>query len=99
MRGLVATALAGLVLAISAAAGNGTPSGWIVFASNLSPAAVKLDGRVGASRVHAFSIDGSPRIDFSAGVGPLSDQRASLSPDGRRIAFFRGDPENVSAEL
>jgi Tol biopolymer transport system component len=73
--------------------------GRIVFGSNLSPAARILDGRVGASRLHGFSFDGRPRVDYSAGIGRLSDVSASISPDGRRIAFVRGDVETGSSEV
>ena len=100
LRAIVATAIGALVLA-SGAAGGGrtTPGGWIVFASNLSPAATFLDGRVGAIRVHAFTADQRPRVDFSSGIGALSDLDPSLSPDGRLVAFVRGDPETYSSQL
>ena len=80
-----------------AASGSAGDPGEIVFASNLSPAARLLDGRVGALRLHAFSADGRARVDFSNGIGKLSDGQASLSPDGRTVAFVRFDADEFSS--
>ena len=101
MRRILAIVALGVPALASASQGSlsATPQGTIVFVSNLSPAAAAPGRRMGESRIHAFSIDGPSRLDVTHAASGTSDSAAALSPDGRRIAFFRTARGTDNAEL
>lgn len=100
-RRILAIVALGVPALASASQGSpgATPQGTIVFVSNLSPAAAASGRRVGESRIHAFSIEGRGRLDITHAASGSSDSAAALSPDGRRIAFFRTARATDNAEL
>ena len=76
-----------------------SPTGRIVFVSNMSPAAAAPGRRMGESRIHSFSVDGVGRIDLTGAATLGSDSGVSLSPDRRTIAFLRARRGTDVAEL